>query len=269
MNNIFDFKRFGDYFLYDLRRAKNNYGLSLLLLGCMPVIIFVLFQLIRLIFIRESVPESDELKVMITFISITVAILGAGAKLYGFVTEKRAGSDYLMLPASTFEKWLSMVLMVCVVLPVILFGLMFLSDTLLHWIFPVAYGTRIVDMDFLQGISTGLLNLEETGFYFNFPAVMYLNWCESLLVFTLGAVCFKKAKVAKTLLCIFAFSMVVSTLMVILTGNVNINSDFFDRFAEEPVKFVNLFNWVLSIIYTVVIGGLLAGLYFRLRTLKH
>ena len=28
MNNIFDIKRFGNYFLYDLRRAKNNYGLS-------------------------------------------------------------------------------------------------------------------------------------------------------------------------------------------------------------------------------------------------
>ena len=227
MNNIVDFKRFGNYFLYDLRRAKNNYGLSLLLLGTMPVIIFTLFQLIRLIFIRESgVVEPDELKVMIVFTSITVAILGAGAKIYGFVTEKRAGSDYLMLPASTFEKWLSVVLMVCVVLPVILFGLMFASDTLLHWVFPVAYGSRIVDMDFLQGISTGLLNLEETGFYFNFPAVLFLNWCESLLVFTLGAVCFKKAKVAKTLLCIFGFSMIMSTLMVILTGHINISSDF-------------------------------------------
>ena len=269
MNNIFDFKRFGDYFLYDLRRAKNNYGLSLLLLGCMPVIIFVLFQPIRLIFIRDSVPESDELKVMIVFISITVAILGAGAKIYGFVTEKRAGSDYLMLPASTFEKWLSMVLMVCVVLPVILFGLMFASDALLSWIFPVAYGTRIVEMDFLQGISTGLLNLEETGFYFNLPAVLYLNWCESLLVFTLGAVCFKKAKVAKTLLCIFGFSMIASTLMVIFTGNINISADFVEKFASEPVGAVRLFNWALNIIYILVIGGLLAGLYFRLRTLKH
>ena len=39
MNNIFDIKRFGQYFLYDLRRAWNNYGLSLLLMGLIPIIL--------------------------------------------------------------------------------------------------------------------------------------------------------------------------------------------------------------------------------------
>ena len=53
MNNIFDFKRFGNYFLYDLRNAKNNYAISLLLCGTMPILGFVFAQLLSLIFQQQ------------------------------------------------------------------------------------------------------------------------------------------------------------------------------------------------------------------------
>ena len=33
MSNIFDINRFWNFLLYDLRRARNNYGISMLLLG--------------------------------------------------------------------------------------------------------------------------------------------------------------------------------------------------------------------------------------------
>ena len=70
MNNIFDIKRFGQYFLYDLRRAWNNYGLSLLLMGLIPIILYVVYQLISLnrdmpdknrgILIEQFLPLLDE-----------------------------------------------------------------------------------------------------------------------------------------------------------------------------------------------------------------
>ena len=267
MNNVFDFKRFGNYFLYDLRRTRNNYGISLLLMGLMPVAFYLVYQFISLISGNGLTPMPDELQVIALFVSIVVVMLGAGAKIYGSITEKRAGSDFLMLPASTLEKWLSMVLVVCVVLPVVLFALLFASDGIMSLFFPNSYGTRIFEMDFMSGFFNGLA--EDEGFYFNLPAATFLNWCESLLIFTLGAVCFKKSKVAKTILCLIGFSMVLSPLMVLIFGNTNIDSDWLIEHFNDPDHAVSAINWTLSILYTVVLGGLLAGLYFRLRTLKH
>ena len=267
MNNVFDFKRFGNYFLYDLRRAKNNYLISLLLMGLMPVAIYLIYQFFSLITGHGVTELPVESKIAAICISVCAVMLGAGAKIYGSITEKRAGSDFLMLPASTLEKWLSMVLIVCIVLPVALFVLLFVSDGIMGLFFPNSYGSRLFDLGALRGTIDGFTGDE--GFYFNMPAVLFLDWCECLLIFTLGAVCFKKAKVAKTLLCLIAFSMVMSPLMLLLFGNAHIDNEWLLEQFNNPDRAISAINWFLSIIYTVVIGGLLAGLYFRLRTLKH
>lgn len=267
MSNIFDFQRFGNYFLYDLRRAKNNYAISLLVIGLLPVALYIITEFFSLILGNGVIELVDAVKFGALFAGIAVVMLGAGAKIYGSITEKRSGSDYLLLPASTFEKWLSMILIVCVVLPVVLFVLLFASDAVMSLFFPNTYGHRLFQMDFARGVFDGLTGDE--GVYFNLPAALFLGWCESMLIFTLGAVCFKKAKVAKTLLCLMGFSMVISPLMLLLFGNVNIDTDWIMDHFSEPEKAIAAINWTLSIIYTVVIGGLLAGLYFRLRTLKH
>lgn len=267
MNNVFDFKRFGNYFLYDLRRAKNNYAISLLVIGLLPVALFIITQFFSLITGNGVTELSDVPKIVAIFAGIAIVMLSAGARIYGSITEKRAGSDYLMLPASTLEKWLSMVLVVCIVLPVVLFVLLFASDAVMSLFFPNTYGHRLFQMDFARGVFDGLTGDE--GVYFNLPAALFLGWCESMLIFTLGAVCFKKAKVAKTLLCIMGFSMVISPLMFLVFGQTNIDNDWLVEHFSDPDRAVSMINWTLSILYTVVIGGLLAGLYFRLRTLKH
>ncbi len=267
MNNVFDFKRFGNYFLYDLRRAKNNYSISLLVIGLLPVALYIITQFFSLITGNGVTELSDVPKIVAIFAGIAIVMLSAGSRIYGSITEKRAGSDYLMLPASTLEKWLSMVLVVCIVLPVVLFVLLFASDAVMSLFFPNTYGHRLFQMDFARGVFDGLTGDE--GVYFNLPAALFLGWCESMLIFTLGAVCFKKAKVAKTLLCIMGFSMVISPLMFLVFGQTNIDNDWLVEHFSDPDRAVSMINWTLSILYTVVIGGLLAGLYFRLRTLKH
>ena len=266
MNNVFDFKRFGNYFLYDLRRAKNNYAISLLVIGLLPVALFIITQFFSLITGNGVTELSDVPKIVAIFAGIAIVMLSAGARIYGSITEKRAGSDYLMLPASTLEKWLSMVLITCLVLPVILFALLFATDSLMGLVFPTAYGDRIFQIGLGQEL-TEMLNSE--GIYFNFPAVIILNWCENILIFVLGAVCFKKAKVAKTLLCLAIVGMVFSTLLVAVLGTSSIDPDWFTEHFASPEKAINAFNLFLNIFYIVVLCGLLGGLYYRLRTLKH
>lgn len=265
MNNIFDIKRFGQYFLYDLRRAKNNYGLSLLLMGLIPIILYIVGQLISLIGGNGIMEMPDVMKIMGIYIVLVVVLLGAGTKIYGFVTEKRAGSDFLMLPASTFEKWLSMVLMVCIALPVVLFALLFVSDGLMSLVFPHSYGGRIFNLDLISGFINAF---EEEGVSFNLPAFTVINWCENILIFTLGAICFKRGKVGKTILCLMGLATVISTLLVIIFGTGNIDTDRFIDFFDTPEKAVSVFNWSFSIAYTIIFGLLLGGMYYRLRTIK-
>lgn len=268
MNNVFDIKRFGNYFLYDLRRAKNNYGLSLLILGLIPVILYIFFGFFRLISgSGMDIGEMpDELKYMGVFISCTVVIFGAGAKLYGFLTGKKAGSDFLMLPASTFEKWLAMSLIVCVVLPLVLGVLLFASDGVMGLLFPNTYGTRLFTADLGQ---EWIRQLSESGVSINIPAYLFLQWCLDILIFTLGAICFKKAKVAKTLLCLILFGMMISLLALIFFGHAHLDFDWLESTFGTPEKAVSAINWTISLVYAVGIGLLLGGTYYRLRTLKH
>jgi hypothetical protein len=266
MNNIFDIKRFGKYFLYDLRNAKNNFGLSLLICGTLPVTLFIIYELISLIFTQNLEEMGMEMKWMQLFVAITIIVILAGVKIYGSLTEKRAGSNFLMLPASTFEKWLSMGLILCIVVPFVLLVLQIASDALMSFLFPNTYGDRVCAFLPLQELTD---TLNEQGLQINIPAALFLNWCESVLIFTLGAVCFKKGKVGKTILCLIGLSFVLSTLLVLIVGNGG--SFYFNPFEDfdSPAAAARTINWVASIVYIVVIGGLLGALYYRLRTLKH
>ena len=46
MNNVFSAKRFGKYFSYDLKHCIDTFGLSLLILGLMPMITFLFASII-------------------------------------------------------------------------------------------------------------------------------------------------------------------------------------------------------------------------------
>ena len=266
MNNIFDFKRFGKYFLYDLRNAKNNYGLSLLILGTLPISTFVIFELFSLIFTQQFQGVHVAMKYVQFFAAATVVLLGAGTKIYGNLTEKKAGSNFLMLPASTFEKWLSMGLIVCIVLPVVLFVLQLGSDALVSFLFPNTYGDRLLALVPMQELKDTLL---ENGVRVNWLGIILLEWSEYVLTFTLGAICFKKSKVAKTILCIFAISMVLSTIGMIIVGHSGtFYFNWFEQF-DTATKAISALNWTLSIAFAIYVGGLLGGIYYRIRTLKH
>ena len=267
MSNIFDINRFWNFLLYDLRRARNNYGISMLLLGLTPVIVYMVVEFFSLIFGNGVAELPDELKFAALSVSSVVILLGFGSKVYGQLTEKRAGSDYLMIPASTTEKWISLFLVTCVAAPVVLGVLFFASDGLMGLLFPNSYGTRLFDSDFIHGIHNGFIGTDE--FSFNLGALLTLEWMNNILTFTLGAICFKKAKVAKTLFCVFALGMVLSLVLAIFAGSGNLDIDLLvDRF-DSPARAANAINWYFNISGFGVLALLLGGIFYRLRTIQH
>lgn len=270
MNNVFDLKRFGKYFTYDLNNAFNNFGVSALVIGLLPLILLIFNVLFGLVFTGEVPQLALPTKFVLVLIVLVLASLAAPVKLYGSITERRSGSDWLMLPASSFEKFLSMVIMLIIVLPVVLVGLFCLCDLLLSWIVPV-YGDSVTRMIFSgAGNFMDMLNASET---FITPsgglATTFMTWCTAILPFGLGAICFKKGKVAKTILCIIALEMLLSLVLAIVfrSGSSWENLDtFFENLTAEKAQF--WLNFLINAYYLVVVGGLLAGLFFRVKTIK-
>lgn len=280
MNNVFNLKRFGKYFTYDLKNAASNYGISALTIGLLPLICLVFSVIFSLIFSGEVASIPTPVKIMLFGVAVLVVILSAPAKLYGRLTERKAGTDWLMIPASSFEKFLSMAIMYCVILPVVVFGLFALCDILLGWALPI-YGDSFIlsfkNMFQSAGLDAALASsspiITTTG---GVIGSVWGGWCASILPFALGAVCFKRAKAAKTILCIIALEMVFSFIAVLfLKGGFEngfiANGTFFLSGFEDmsPEKLQFWTNFLINALYLVVVGGLLTGLFFRVKTIKH
>ena len=263
MSEIFSFKRFGTYFKYDLFSARANYGQSLLISGLTPVWVFICYELLSLLSGKGWSQMDDGLQITALIIALALLLMAGPVKMYGSLTEKRSGASWLMIPASTFEKFLSMVVIVCILLPAAGFILVFGSDALLSLL--PGYGESLLAV----GDKVAAAEEINPGEVFT-PLALWASWCESALAFTLGAVCFKKAKAGKTILCLIGVGILFSAITMLVFQSPNITSEqLFDFFGGNPDKALKGIKTVLTLIYVVVISGLLGGLFFRLKTLRH
>jgi len=277
MNEVFNIRRFGKYFLYDLNNARGNYAVSAIVIGLLPLIALIFNVIFGLMFTGNIPVVALPMKVTLLAIAFAICILGGPVKLYGNLTERRSGSDWLMLPASSFEKFLSMAIILCIVLPLAVFGLFAICDLLLSWVFN-AYGDSLIIR-----MANGLDAVDEmiqTAEVFEvsaagYPVLGWLSWCASILPFGLGAICFKKGKAAKTILCLIGVEIIFSIILaLIFRGGYESGYDlemklsqFFGEMTSEKMQ--TLSNVLINVSSFVLIGGLLTGLFFRVKTLKH
>lgn len=268
MNSTFSASRFGKYFLNELNAAKYKFGLSALIYGLMPVVFFIFYELIY--FIASGGDwgyDNSANRIFCAFVVVVSLVMSFPSKVYGQVTDKRFGTSYILAPASVFEKWLSMVLMACVVVPLVVGVLFFGSDFILGVIFPEAYGTPLVSSGFSADMAV-ILNHSVSAFSVWF--VLWLYWCVNVLSFTLGAVFFKRNKPLKTLLVLAAVGFVsMMVFSVIVNGSAFDGEDFIVRFfGAEPAEAVRGMFRFLYICAGVQIAVLLSLLFARLRTMK-
>lgn len=268
MNNTFSAPRFGKYFLNELNGAKYKFGLSALIYGLMPVVFFVFYELIY--FITSLGCWSYDAagnRIFCAFVVIVSLVMSFPSKVYGQVTDKRFGTSYVLAPASVFEKWLSMVLMACVVVPFVVGVLYFGTDSLLGLMFPEAYGRPLLGIGFSEDVAV-VLNGSVSMFSVWF--VMWLYWCVNVLSFTLGAVFFKRNKSLKTLMVLAAVGFICMLVSFTIVGNAGGGEDFIVRFfGSEPEDAVRGMFTFLYICAGVQIVILLSLLFARLRNIKH
>ncbi|MBQ9477084.1 MAG: hypothetical protein IJU63_04780 [Bacteroidales bacterium] len=266
MNKIFEPKRFVSYLGYDLRSAWNNYGVSFLIIAMLPLLVFVFNTIVGLVFEGVVDTRDNSYSGMLFALAVFILIVSFSARTYGQITDKKYGSSWVLLPASVFEKFLSMLIITCVVVPVGLVVVFGATDLLLSKAFPASYGPGL-----LNNMDLNLALKDSIGVSVNFPALIYVSYAVSMLAFTLGAVIFKKAKPAKTFLVLMGISFLLSSLAMLLVSGGILDSDriesIMEAMTEERLQsLVNTWLNVPNLICTIL---LMCGLYFRLKTIKH
>lgn len=289
-NDIFDFKRFGNYFVTDIKNAIANYGWSMIILIFLGLISFILVGLVNTIFAYnwEDILNGGSIEWVHANVgsrigsmvgASTILIFTAAAKCYGGLTDKNIGSDFLLLPASRLEKFISMILMCCIVIPIVFIMGYLLIDCLICMAFPETGNSIISEV-------TSALNLILVEGDVPVELIDRIKWTSAIddtwmifLFFLLGALVFKKSKASKTFLVGVAITMFTSSvLFILLMPQIDKIDTYYYYYGsgktDEELELValNIFDKMMlfDTIFDITINALLlTGIWFKLKTLKH
>src|SRR5574344_1716466 len=231
-NDIFNLDRFRKYFTTDFRSFITRYWLSLLILSCSGIFVYLLKQFLRIIFLDGDLMgngfsgeysfNGSASRVFIFLIFLAITAITAPKKCYGYITNKKDGTSFLLLPASRLEKYISMLIISCIIVPVI-FITIHLSIDALICLFdnrcgdPIILSFNIFD-EIIKANNGNIVSLEN-GSQFDIlkldiikPWMFIDDVISIILFFLLGALIFKRSKIAKTIGCYLIISMLFSVL---------------------------------------------------------
>lgn len=124
MKNTFDLYRFGQVLAKDWKAYFRNFGISLIVWSCIPV----LFWIVTLIF-GFNMENGGRLAVIASL--VFSVLIFVPSKVYGKANLSREGIGFATLPATSAEKFFSMVLYCSVLTPIIVGLGSWAIDTLL------------------------------------------------------------------------------------------------------------------------------------------
>lgn len=288
MNDIFNFRRFGKYFTSDAKSCAANYGLSMLLISMMGLIIYAGTIIMGLIFKGQWCGPGLGFRVFTFIVCLIVLTFTMPVKCYGRITEKRFGTQWLMIPASSFEKSLSMILLNAIVMPVVMCILYFGVDAILCGLDSTCgasiAGSLKALLDRLVEISIASeSDLAQYTALAQFVKQVSCPWLyvddiiQMFLITLLGAVIFKKGKTSKTILFYIAITTVFGLTITpfanaffkefaALNFTANTPEAMNQIFSMSIFKHVALFDTIND---TLVNLALIVSIYFRVKTLKH
>lgn len=275
MNNNFNFGRFGKYLVHDLRCQWRNLGMMMLICALFPFIFYVLYMVFAIVFGGDVVGVFTEgVEVDGPSLPARVAVFGVVAavftmvfpsRAYGEITDKAKGREWLMLPASRLEKFISMMIVSIAVIPIVFFAAYLTSDALVC-LFDGSCGKSILSFRYYDTFGSSQFEISINGFLIMVSAIV-----EWVSIFLLGGLIFKKWKVVGT----FLVNSAVGMLFIIMLGIFIPNSvDWFESWFESWMirnacyldiwlnGFINL--WLFLV---VAVFGTLS--WFRIKRLQH
>lgn len=274
-NEVFSFPRFGKYFKYDMTQMWRNNGKAVVMLGGISLIIYLIWVIFSLVFTGTWQGPEIAVRASVMFVGWFILICYQ-TRTYGYLTEKRAGSSWLMVPASALEKCLSMLLITVILQPLAYFCAYLLVDGFLALVDPTV-GTALIasvgtaTTEVQEALNEGVAQGFEVHLWMFFIPVI-LQAMYNLMYFLLCGLCFKKWKLIGAFAVLIGIS-IVSTLIFSLFAW----GDWVDKLEmikdmDDPLTVINFANAMLTVMTSVnfLIFLLMGtGIYYRIKTLKH
>ena len=235
--NKFNFNRFIDILKKEWSEYFRAYGISLIVWVCIPVLLWIT----TLIF--GNVVEAGTRAAFI-FCFILLAMMNVPEKVYGKVNLQREGVAYSMLPATSGEKFFSMMIYCSIVTPVLCFAGCLIMDYLM---FLMPFG------GFNDVIILPVLGLGEE------YLLMVLLLLIVSAVFMFGNMVFKKRKAGKTVAWIFLIGFVL----------VNVISLIFDNLVSIDFEILQGNEWTVNLVLAMIAAGFYFGTYRKIKTQKY
>ena len=275
VNDTFSAKRFGKYFKYDLKQLWHNNGKAAIAIGFISVICYLVWCTFSLLISGVWQAPGIPARCAFFFLGSLILVLYQ-TRTYGYLTEKKAGQSWLMLPASTLEKFVSMMIITVIVIPLAYVVSYLALDSLIGLLDKTSGGPLLAGYGTLMdSLNSFFSAASEEGFQFNimaFAVPAVAQFILNMLYFLLCGLCFKKWKILGGLGIMLAVEAVVTPVLSTLVskywtpalsaydyqGDPAVVNDILHQVA----LYANVVNYALVIIIAVAI-------YFRLKTIKH
>ena len=284
MNNTLNINRFGKVLKHDGLNFFPNLILALAILWAIPVIIYLFAALM---------PTDDTTKVFDAFSRIDVistltniALIIAPARLYRYCNDSRKGIGYAMLPASTLEKFLSMVFYCVIVTPIVYLAGALAIDSILA-LFQGPYEGFAVSYYFDSYAKINAVfekdnvMLDESLLVFfkslspTFMLVLSLLGTLMLSsIFMFGNMIFKKRKTGKMLGILILLFIILMIIFINIVANNEALANYFqqmnnDNMAEFIKRLVFISMNVAFYAEIIISALMLFGVYRKIKTQKY
>ena len=270
MNDTFDIKRLGRLIKYEVTNYIPNFFKSLLIFASVIAAVWIFSLTVDF----DVCPYSRDALVGSLFI---LAIVLSPFIVYKDMNNRKKGYIYAMIPASTLEKLLSMIVLCVVIVPLLTYAVLTATDMLLWLLSKVGIGS-FLHMEFYNPFTTvEFVDLKGYLLPYIYPVFDSIIYFVNLIAYTIMFnTIFRKNKVLKTIL----FNITLSFAFVILTAViVNITTpefweDMFGGLVEwlDGKTDVELFGYVMTTVRCLTILMSMAFLsitYFRIKKVNY
>ena len=269
MNDTFDIKRLGRLIKYEVTNYIPNFFKSLLIFASVIAAVWIFSLTVDF----DVCPYSRDALVGSLFI---LAIVLSPFIVYKDMNNRKKGYIYAMIPASTLEKLLSMIVLCVVIVPLLTYAVLTATDMLLWLLSKVGIGS-FLNMEFYNPFTTVKLVDDEYLQPYIYPVFDSIIYFVNLIAYTIMFnTIFRKNKVLKTIL----FNIAMSFAFVILTAVIaNITTpefweDMFGGLVEwlDEKTDVELFGYVMTTVRCLTILMSMAFLsitYFRIKKVNY
>lgn len=271
MKEIFNINRF-----FKLVQKESSERLHMMLkISAIFAALITAYWLFIIIFSNGESSSIASSRLSYIYVAVVITMLLAPFNLYKNYNHRKSGLDYVLLPASILEKYISMLINSVILLPLFTLFLTLLTDTIITTISPKIFiGYAITNLDLGKAAFQGYAEvlIVQLGF-------IYCN------------LMFRKYKVTKTVLSIIGLYSVFAAVLVFLV-TVVFKSDFemlqrmgttnstiringlndlikMKDFGEFSTLFKTLFYSWQILFWGLLPAWFLSGSYYRMKNLQY